>query len=287
MDIKNELIKRYSYLYENKELILAMCINTVIVKDSSNKRIKELEKIKKKCERLYTDDIVKSITSIIDSIKKGDDRLVYYLFKDVNDEIVDLYEDFLFGDKEIEELDLYKHIEGVKNNPIYLELFNDMIVSLEERRKCKLHLKKIPTFTVWKILSYVRRRYSNNITVLKALDKYYNIDRYMLTGYDFKSGYYLLEEDKESDEKLNSYPSSILVDGVYGSYILDCYKGNKYEEEDEYFAFDDEKLVNEDYTTSVLMMLLKDLPMIDIDSKKMLYMKYNYNRDKKLVRKRC
>lgn len=286
MDIKNELIKRYSYLYENKELILAMCINIVIVKDGSNKRIKELENIKKKCERLYSDDIVKSITSIIDSIKKGDDRLVYYLFKDVNDEIVDLYEDFLFGDKEMEELDLYKHIEGVKNNPIYLELFNDMIVSLEERRKCNLHLKKIPTFTVWKILSYVRRRYSNNITVLKALDKYYNIDRYMLTGYDFKSGYYLLEEDKDSDEKLNSYPSSILVDGVYGSYILDCYKGNKYEEEDEYFAFDDEKLVNEDYATSVFMMLLKDLPMIDIDSKKMLYMKYNYNGDKKLVRKR-
>ena len=39
--------------------------------------------------------------------------------------------------------------------------------------------------------------------------------------------------------------------------------------------------------TLLLMMLLKDLPMIDIDSKKMLYMKYNYNRDKKLVRKRC
>ena len=27
MDIKEELIRRYSYLYENKELILAMCIN--------------------------------------------------------------------------------------------------------------------------------------------------------------------------------------------------------------------------------------------------------------------
>ena len=42
-----------------------------------------------------------------------------------------------------------------------------------------------------------------------------------------------------SDEKLNSYPSSILIDGVYGSYVLDCYRCNKYEEEDEYFAFDD------------------------------------------------
>lgn len=32
MNIKEELIRRYSYLYENKELILAMCINIVEVK---------------------------------------------------------------------------------------------------------------------------------------------------------------------------------------------------------------------------------------------------------------
>ena len=55
----------------------------------------------------------------------------------------------------------------------------------------------------------------------------------------YKGGYQLLEEDEDSDEKLNSYPSSILIDGVYGSYVLDCYRCNKYEEEDEYFAFDD------------------------------------------------
>ena len=41
MDIKEELIRRYSYLYENKELILAMCIN--IVEDKPNKRKQELE----------------------------------------------------------------------------------------------------------------------------------------------------------------------------------------------------------------------------------------------------
>lgn len=44
MNIKEELIRRYSYLYENKELILAMCINIVEVKP--NKRKQELEKLK-------------------------------------------------------------------------------------------------------------------------------------------------------------------------------------------------------------------------------------------------
>ena len=46
MNIKEELIRRYSYLYENKELILAMCINIVEVKP--NKRKEELERLKKK-----------------------------------------------------------------------------------------------------------------------------------------------------------------------------------------------------------------------------------------------
>ena len=45
MNIKEELIRRYSYLYENKELILAMCINIVEVKP--NERKQELEKLKR------------------------------------------------------------------------------------------------------------------------------------------------------------------------------------------------------------------------------------------------
>lgn len=44
MNIKEELIRRYSYLYENKELILAMCINIVEVKPNKRKRIERLKK---------------------------------------------------------------------------------------------------------------------------------------------------------------------------------------------------------------------------------------------------
>ena len=50
MNIKEELIRRYSYLYENKELILAMCINIVEVKP--NERKQELEKLKREYKKL-------------------------------------------------------------------------------------------------------------------------------------------------------------------------------------------------------------------------------------------
>ena len=50
MNIKEELIRRYSYLYENKELILAMCINIVEVKP--NERKQELEELKRKYKKL-------------------------------------------------------------------------------------------------------------------------------------------------------------------------------------------------------------------------------------------
>lgn len=155
MNIKEELIRRYSYLYENKELILAMCINIVEVKP--NKRKEELERLKKKYKKLSADgEIIDNVETAIKNIDGS--TYEYYLFKDVSSEIVDLYEDFLLGDLQVEETELYKHIEGVKNSPVYLEGFNNMINSLEEKRSKNMHLKNIPTFTVWKILSYVRRK---------------------------------------------------------------------------------------------------------------------------------
>ena len=176
MNIKEELIKRYSYLYENKELILAMCINIVEVKP--NERKQELEKLKRGYKKLSADKMI--IDNVETAIKNIDGSTYeYYLFKDVSSEIVDLYEDFLLGDLPLEETGLYKHIEGVKTNPVYLEGFNNMINALEEKRNKNMHLKNIPTFTVWKILSYVRKKNINNKLALEVLDKYYNLDRYM------------------------------------------------------------------------------------------------------------
>ena len=93
MDIKEELIRRYSYLYENKELILAMCIN--IVEDKPNERKQELEKIKRKYEKSPYDK-TKTNKQIVDSLENviknmNESTYKYYLFKDVNPEIVELY----------------------------------------------------------------------------------------------------------------------------------------------------------------------------------------------------
>ena len=259
-----------------------MCIN--IVEDKPNERKQELEKIKRKYEKSPYDK-TKTNKQIVDSLENviknmNESTYKYYLFKDVNPEIVELYEDFILGDLPLEETDLYRHIEAVKNNQVYLEAFNNIINALEYQRQKNMHLKKMPTFTVWKILSYVRRKHINNDTILKVLDKYYNLDRYMLTNYNYQSGYYITEEELNEDY---TFPDP----EVYTGNIIFKYIGNEYEEEDNYYI---EKSLyrtfKENYATSAFVVLVKDAPMIDLDSKKELYQKYNYNKDKKIIKKK-
>ena len=216
------------YLYQNKELILALCIGTGIEKEKLEKKIKESERLLSS-NSVYNRELMKL------ELEKANYDLEhekYYLMANVNDSIVDMYEDFLFSDKEMEELDLYKHIEGVKNSK-YLDVFNNLIENLETRRKRNFHLKKVPTFTVWKILSYVRRKNIDNRLVLDALDKYYNIDRFMLTGDNYESGYKLLESDinRLGEYCLVKYPSTILMTGG----IINDFENNSFEIEDDYY----------------------------------------------------
>lgn len=210
------------YLYQNKELILALCIGTGIEKEKLEKKIKESERLLSS-NSVYNRELMKL------ELEKANYDLEhekYYLMANVNDSIVDMYEDFLFSDKEMEELDLYKHIEGVKNSK-YLDVFNTLIENLESRRKRNFYLKKVPTFTVWKILSYVRRKNIDNRLVLDALDKYYNIDRFMLTGDNYESGYKLLESDinRLGEYCLVKYPSTILMTGG----IINDFENNSFE----------------------------------------------------------
>ena len=228
MNTRNEIIKRYMYLYQNKELILALCIGTGIEKEKLEKKIKESERLLSS-NSVYNRELMKL------ELEKANYDLEhekYYLMANVNDSIVDMYEDFLFSDKEMEELDLYKHIEGVKNSK-YLDVFNTLIENLETRRKRNFHLKKVPTFTVWKILSYVRRKNIDNRLVLDALDNYYNIDRFMLTGDNYESGYKLLESDinRLGEYCLVKYPSTILMTGG----IINDFENNSFEIEDDYY----------------------------------------------------
>lgn len=228
MNTRNEIIKRYMYLYQNKELILALCIGTGIEKEKLEKKIKESERLLSS-NSVYNRELMKLE---LENANYDLEHEKYYLMANVNDSIVDMYEDFLFSDKEMEELDLYKHIEGVKNSK-YLDVFNTLIENLETRRKRNFHLKKVPTFTVWKILSYVRRKNIDNRLVLDALDKYYNIDRFMLTGDNYESGYKLLESDinRLGEFCLVKYPSTILMTGG----IINDFENNSFEIEDDYY----------------------------------------------------
>ena len=228
MNTRNEIIKRYMYLYQNKELILALCIGTGIEKEKLEKKIKESERLLSS-NSVYNRELMKLE---LENANYDLEHEKYYLMANVNDSIVDMYEDFLFSDKEMEELDLYKHIEGVKNSK-YLDVFNTLIENLESRRKRNFHLKKVPTFTVWKILSYVRRKNIDNRLVLDALDKYYNIDRFMLTGDNYESGYKLLESDinRLGEYCLVKYPSTILMTGG----IINDFENNSFEIEDDYY----------------------------------------------------
>ena len=233
MNTRNEIIKRYMYLYQNKELILALCIGTGIEKDKLENKIKEFEKLLSNNSVFKNNSTIRELMKIeLENANYDLGHEKYYLMANVNDSIVDMYEDFLFSDKEIEELDLYKHIEGVKNSK-YLDVFNTLIENLESRRKRNFHLKKVPTFTVWKILSYVRRKNIDNILVLYALDKYYNIDIFMLTGDNYESGYKLLESDlyRLGEGSLVKYPSTILMTGG----IINDFENNSFEIEDDYY----------------------------------------------------
>ena len=233
MNTRNEIIKRYMYLYQNKELILALCIGTGIEKDKLEKKIKENKKLLSSNSVYKNNSTIRELMKLeLENANYDLEHEKYYLMADVNDSIVDMYEDFLFSDKEMEELDLYKHIESVKSSK-YLDVFNTLIENLETRRKRNFHLKKVPTFTVWKILSYVRRKNIDNRLVLDALDKYYNIDRFMLTGDNYESGYKLLESDlyRLGEKSLGKYPSTILMTGG----IISDLEKNTFEIEDDYY----------------------------------------------------
>ena len=269
--VKEELMKRYMYLYQNKELILSLCIHSGIEKKKIVKKIKEFKNILKNCK---DDEMVSNtIKKIINDYKVELNTEKYYLMSNVNDNVVSMFEDFLFSDFDMEELDLYKHIEAVKNNEKYLSTFNYLIEQLEDRRNCNASLSNIPTFTVWKILSYVRRKNSNNKILLDALDKYYNIDRFVITDSNCISGYKFLESDYDNlnEEVLNKYPNVFINNWNKFCGIVELPNKNCFEEEDNYFdecPVLDETEKYADTNISDFLEVLANMPTLDIETKR-------------------
>lgn len=270
----DELVKRYMYLYENKELILAMCIRRINIDDKLYEQIESYKEYKKRLmsvDKHLFDDLIKSIKDQL-GIEK------FYLSANVSKKIVNAYEEFLFTDGSIEDTAIYKHVEALKKSDVYMDSVNNMISCLNERRSCNQWLKRIPTFTVWKILGYVRRKNENNSVALDALDKYYNIDRTVMTGMDSECGYKLFGEECEDDERLMKYPDMTLLSGVPGSYIIFNYSPNEYEIEDDYFSF--ESVLDEDEVLSgeaktIFMDMLSKLPNLSFDKKFDIYNELN------------
>ena len=245
MNIQEELLRRYKYLYENKELILANCIIYDIEKKYIKKQLKKLRASIRKINK--TDENAILINSIISKYKYDLKTPKPYLSSKISEDYVDMMEELILGDIELEETKLYKFIESIKENKEVLSNYNNMINDLEERRKKNKHLKNIPTFTVWKILSYVRKKYADNDVVLAALDKYYNIERFIIANDDCTYGYYIPEDEENISY---DYPSSELYASACGNAVVFNYRGNEFEEEDEYhdFIINDE-IMDEFYPT--------------------------------------
>lgn len=93
------------YLYQNKELILALCIGTGIEKEKLEKKIKESERLLSS-NSVYNRELMKLE---LENANYDLEHEKYYLMANVNDSIVDMYEDFLFSDKEMEESKIMKH----------------------------------------------------------------------------------------------------------------------------------------------------------------------------------
>ncbi len=268
---REELIKRYMFLYENKELILAMCIRKINIDDELKESIKTWEDYLKRLK-------INDKTVFIDMINSYKVQLGIekpYLCDRVSDNIVSAFEEVLFTDGDLEDTQLYKHVMGLKNNPVFFESVMDLVDDLNTRRSFNQFLKNYPAFSVWKILGYVRNKYKNNSVALDALDKYYNIERTMITGLDSENGYLIFGDECYDDEKLSKYPSLTLTGGVPGSYIICDYKKNKYELEDDYFVFgDEEDKVLEGESNTVFMHSLSKMPMLSYEDKMIIRSKY-------------
>lgn len=265
---KNELVKRYIYLYQNKELILALCIGRGIEKEKIKSNIKKCKDLIKRNSICRENEKLKNLLkSQIEDYYLKLKTENYYLMSRVNKDIVSMFEDFLFSDDMMENSNLYKHIEAVKLNRKFLDIFNYSIELLEERRQTNIQLRKLPTFTVWRILSYVKRNNKGNKKILNALDKYYNLDRFIIAEDDCTTGYYMTESDYEDSERYYKYPNDIII---AGGIIILSYK-NCFEEEDNYFdecPVLDETEKYADTNISDFLEVLANMPTLDIETKR-------------------
>ena len=239
LEIKQELIKRYKYLYENKEVILALFIEAKIQTKTYKAKLRKTKQTKKDAKRLKQEELYPIIDNCISYYKKALKTPKYYLMDKITDDDIEILEEFLFTDYDIEDTLLYRMTEYLKCDELYLKEANNKIQEIQERRNKNKILKDKEFITVWRILNYVRDKNKDNLTYIKALDKYYNIERYIKTGINWNSGYIMLESDvKEYINLEEDYNNSKNNKEFICIEIIPNYLTNEFEQEDDYFIFE-------------------------------------------------
>lgn len=170
---KQEMVKRYKYLYENSYFILAPYMYE-----------QTEEEFEKMCE---------------ENLNKYDDCLLKkpLIYLNINrlDSVNSIFEEFLLSEESMEESFLYRMVESNKNNKDYLDMVKNGLELLEkDNRDISLEMfkERIDILRLLgKVSEYIDEQsgdLDNKRRKLEVLDEYYRIFRYQNNGVIYKSG---------------------------------------------------------------------------------------------------
>ena len=170
---KQELVKRYRYLYENAYFILA----PYMYEQTEEEYLEDVER--------YMKEYGKSII----------DKPMIYLNINTLDDINAVYEEFLLSDRKIEDTELYKFIESKRDDKEYLEQVKKGLELVDKKNVDVKYNVFLLDLDIWQILnkvsSYIDEQsgdLKNKKDKLYVLDQYYRIARYINDGKIRKSG---------------------------------------------------------------------------------------------------
>lgn len=166
-EVKQELIKRYKFIYENALFILAP-----YMEEMENTEYKELD--------------VKS----------------FIYLKTLPNELLLLIESFLLSDIKMEESNLYSFVETNKNDTKYLKQYKKGLELLERKNEqCKYEILKLNLncrYLLELVYTFIERQSGdtkNRDNKLLVIDEYARINRYKNDGNVWVSGIYQIFKD--------------------------------------------------------------------------------------------
>lgn len=164
-DAKQELIRRYKYLYENACFILAP-----FMREQTKEEFEESKQV-------Y-------------DFKRPIIYLKIWTFDNINA----VFEEFLLSDKKIEDTALYKMVESKRGDKEYLEQVKKGLLLLERKNEGTNYLLK-ESLDIYQILAKVYKfvfeqsgDLKNKQCKLTVIDEYYKIARYKNNGKIYTSG---------------------------------------------------------------------------------------------------